>query len=171
MQMCAVVTSSVPMMEILLSCGYVTANSLWKMYNNPKGPTTCGFREHSAAADSLKCGYCRKKECKSLGASSMGTPLIRRGILMSLKKKQLHFFSISLPFLSFIFLPGFYNTREFSPLSWSMLEQREITDFFKVEPFEKKKREAWFSSALNNAQLGREKMRAISRAISRYRTD
>lgn len=86
--MMPVVTSSVPMMVILLSCGCVAANSRWNTYSRPSGPTTCGFMEHSAAADSLKCGYAWKKADRSRGASSRGTPLISRGIVKEVWKGE-----------------------------------------------------------------------------------
>ncbi len=41
MRMMPVVTSSVPRMEIRLSWGWVTANSLCATYNSETGPTTC----------------------------------------------------------------------------------------------------------------------------------
>ena len=75
---CPVVTSSVPRIDILLSWGWVTANSLWKTYNSSTGPTTWVLVEHIFEACSLKWGNCWKNEGTSLGASSRGTPLINK---------------------------------------------------------------------------------------------
>lgn len=82
---CPVVTSSVPNIDILLSWGWVTANSLWNTYNNPTGPTACVLVEHMLDACSLKCGNCWKNDVMSRGASSKGTPLINKTILRKIE--------------------------------------------------------------------------------------
>ena len=99
---CPVVTSSVPNIDILLSWGWVTANSLWNTYNNPTGPTACVLVEHMLDACSLKCGNCWKNDVMSRGASSKGTPLINKTILR--KIEQIKHTITRLPILSAIML-------------------------------------------------------------------
>ena len=130
---CPVVTSSVPNIDILLSWGWVTANSLWNTYNNPTGPTACVLVAHMVDACSLKCGNCWKNDVMSRGASSKGTPLINKTILR--KIEQIKHTITRLPILIAIML-----TSPLKIFPWVLLICHYFHYFLSFDEFEQLER-------------------------------